>query len=538
MAAGAGLLLAASFPKLGVAGLGWIAPGLILLCGLGLAPGERFRVGYVAGLAHYLVSLYWLLYIPYRWHGIPLAPITGWLALSAFMALYLGGWVWLVGGWLQPERAADAPVGAGPWQLLARQTWARRAVLALFAAAVWVAMEMVIARFLSGFPWNLLGCSQFRLIPLLQIASVTGVYGVSFLMVWTSVCLAAALARVLHSPRARPGFAVELVLPALVLALVFGFGFRGSLRPDAGPTLRMVLIQPSIPQTLIWDPANDEVRFRELLGLSRQAATNGARLVIWPEAAVPKLLRYDQETFDAITGFAQSNQLWMIIGADDAEPRGAKDPRTGRQQADYFNSSFLIGPGGRPAATYKKRALVIFGEYVPLARWLSFLKFFTPIEGGFTPGEKPVHFRMTDPEVQCSVLICFEDIFPHLAREYVTEDTDFLVNLTNNGWFGEGAAQWQHAAAAVFRAVENGRSLVRCSNNGLTCWVDRHGRLREIFADAQGSVYGQGAMVLDLPFHDRVPGQTFYNRHGDLFGWGCVGLTLLVLVVRRRGTVR
>jgi len=130
------------------------------------------------------------------------------------------------------------------------------------------------------------------------------------------------------------------------------------------------------------------------------------------------------------------------------------------------------------------------------------------------------------------VLICFEDIFPHLAREYVDDDTDFLVNLTNNGWFGESAAQWQHAASALFRAVENGVPLLRCTNNGLTCWIDQHGRLRQILRDSRGTIYGAGFMTAEIPLLGigQRHGRTFYNQHGDLFGWGCVGVAALMLL--------
>src|SRR5205823_7716885 len=135
----------------------------------------------------------------------------------------------------------------------------------------------------------------------------------------------------------------------------------------------------------------------------------------------------------------------------------------------------------------------------------------------FTPGERAVPFIMPELGVKTAPLICFEDVFPHLAREYVTDDIDFLVNLTNNGWFGEGAAQWQHGTTALFRAVENGVPLVRCSNNGLTCWVDAHGRLRQLFRDQHRSVYGAGIMTAEIPLLDagqrRPP--TFYNQHGD-----------------------
>ncbi len=533
-----GLLLGLSFPNWGIAGFAWIAPGLILAAGCGLPAGERFRTGFIAGLVHYLVSLYWLLMIPYQWHGIPLAPITGWIALSAFMSLYTGAWVWLAGGAIGAPAYAEP--SAKPWETIASCSWSQRLQWGLFAAVTWVAMEMTIARFLSGFPWNLLGSSQYQMVPLIQVSAFTGVYGVSFLVVWVSVSVICAISRVINQPRFKGGWAAELLIPMVSVGLVFGVGYRHVLKDTAtpeSPVLRTVLVQPSIPQTLIWDSANDDLRFDELIALSEKAVEQPTDLVIWPEAAVPKLLRYDQETFEKVTGFARKHRLWMIIGADDAQAQKAVNPKTGKQIVDFYNSSFLINPDGEIAANYRKRALVIFGEYVPLSDWLSFLKFFTPIEGGFARGDRPVPYRLVDPAVEASVLICFEDVFPHLAREYVTEDTDFLVNLTNNGWFGEGAAQWQHAGSALFRAVENGRALIRCSNNGLTCWVDHHGRLRKIFHDDHGRIYGKGTLRLDIPIRERGAQATFYNRHGDVFGWACVGwtgLAILPRVVRRR----
>jgi len=174
-------------------------------------------------------------------------------------------------------------------------------------------------------------------------------------------------------------------------------------------------------------------------------------------------------------------------------------------------------------------------------RWLPFVKWFTPIEGGFTPGDGPVPFVLTRPYVKVSPLICFEDNFPGTARESAGDDTDFLVNLTNNGWFGDSAAQWQHAAAALFRAVENGLPLVRCSNNGLTGWVDAHGRLRDVFRDDHGTIYGPGYLITQIPLlnpgQHRVP--TIYHQHGDWFGWACVGIAGIMLIsriLRRRQT--
>jgi apolipoprotein N-acyltransferase len=520
-------MLAISFPKIGIAGLAWIAPAIMLLAAIGKPGKQAFRIGYVAGFFHYLASLYWLLLIPVAW-----GPIFGWLALAAYMSLYPAFWVWLC--WkMFPVKIASPDVSAGFSGWAGRflsAPWGQRMLWAISAAAAWVALEMMISRFLSGFPWNLLGVSQYRIVPLIQIASYTGVYGVSFLVIWTSVSLLGAMMVIIRRPTMRSAWVGELILPMTVLVALYASGYRKLLQPEPRrPELAVALIQPSIPQTMIWDQGSDTVRFHELVQLTEVALTNKVDLVIWPEAAVPKLVRWDEDTYRAVTGLASKHKVWMIIGSDDAEPR--LHP-THTNEADFFNSSFLVGPDGRLMQRYAKRNLVIFGEYVPLVKWLPFIKYLTPIPGSFTPGERVVPFHMPDIRVNASILICFEDVFPQLVPEYVSDDTDFLVNLTNNGWFGEGAAQWQHAAAAVFRAVENGVPLIRCCNNGLTCWIDSHGVMRQIFRNPRGSEYGPGFMLARIPLlqpgEKRVP--TFYHQHPDWFGWACVGVTILQLI--------
>ena len=428
-------------------------------------------------------------------------------------------------------------------------------------AAVWVALEMVRVRLFSGFPWNPLGASQYQLIPLIQIASVTGVYGVSFLVVWISLSLFSAGRMIFHRPASRFAWQMEIFLPLAAVAALFAFGLaRMNGQNPPGAALRITLVQPSIPQALIWDPNANNDRFRQLLELSERALTNQTDLLIWPEAAVPG---FDEASYAAITNLVRTYHLWLICNADDARWRpNAKS----KDDFDVFNAAFLFNPEGRCTAVYHKQKLVIFGEYIPLVRWLPFVKWFTPITGSFASGDRAVPFEMDwwgerprEPfgdtnvisiggsagvshrqKVTTSTLICFEDVFPELTREYVQDDTDFLVNLTNDGWFGEGAAQWQQAAAAIFRAVENGVPLVRSANNGLTCWVDVNGRLREIFRDKTSSVYGTGAMTIELPLSQ--PGEkrapTFYNQHGDWFGWLCVAVTGILLVVKISGQRR
>jgi apolipoprotein N-acyltransferase len=536
----AGLLLAASFPNLGVAGFAWIAPGLMLAAALGKSGGESFRLGYVAGLAHYLGSLSWLLRIPYRWHGLPIGPAAGWMALSAFIALYPAVFVWLA---IRISRFTDEVSGVrcqvsgedgGSWLAGLRQvagwSWARRTSWALACAAIWVALEMIVARFLGGFPWNLLGASQYRIVPLIQIASITGIYGVSFLVVWSSVSLLGAAAVIVGQSSLRSSWVREIFLPMAAVGVLFFFGFhRLSIATEGKRELKVALVQPSIPQTLIWNPDNNLDRFHELIRLSETALSNAPDVLIWPEAAMPGLPRYEKDLADPISELARAHKVWLIIGADDAL---VTDDTT-----NYFNASFLINPEGRLANSYRKRGLVIFGEYIPFERSLPFMKWFTPVGGSYTAGDAAVPFELNwdsdrDLRVMTSALICYEDVFPHLARASVEPDTDFLVNITNDGWFGEGAAQWQQAASAVFRAVENGVPLIRCANTGLTCWVDASGRIRQILVDANGSIYGAGFMTAKIPL--LAPGQnrtsTIYHRHGDWFGWGCVVFAVVTLL--------
>jgi apolipoprotein N-acyltransferase len=537
LAAVTGGALACAFPMPGLAGIAWIAPGILLACAFGRPGWERFRIGFIGGIALALCLLSWLLNIPFRWMGVPLGPAAGWLALSAYVALYTAAWVWLVTTTIGPvassARWADTAEG------IAQKGWLFRSAIALYAAASWVGLEMMLARLFSGFPWQPLGVSQYKVIPLIQISAVTGVHGVSFLVAWVSVALLMAAIMMMRRPPAKSLWALEILVPFLTVGLLVGHGMRELRGAPSSPsrTIKAALVQPSIPQTLIWDPSKSDQRFEELLRLSEIALTNKPDLLIWPESAVPALFRQDEEARNAITSLARRHSVWMIIGADDFS---IKPGGTAPRDVLYHNSSFLISPDGAVLDSYRKRNLVIFGEYVPLERWIPFVKYLTPIQGGFTPGEKSEQFELDSLGIVVSPLICFEDIFAGLGRDGAQADTDFLVNLTNNGWFGDSAAQWQHTAAAVFRAVENRIPLVRCTNNGLTCWVDSFGRIRAALTDANGSVYGPGFLICDVPAlgPDELRGSTPYHRHGDRFGWACVLVTIIWAPIRALRDIR
>ena len=539
LAALSGGLLALAFPRVSIAGLAWIAPGLLLFAAVGLRPGMAFRVGFVGGYVYYLCTLNWLLYIP-----VTFLPILGWMALSAYLSLFSALWVWMC--WKFFPRAQSEP-GASKEVLDAGEAvparrlrnlrdesrgiletaWWRRTLWALQCGAVWVALEMVLGRFLSGFPWDFLGVSQYKMLPVIQVSAFTGVYGVSFLIVWFSVALMLAGIALAEKPHERATWVKELAIPMLTLAVVVAYGIS-QIRSYEPPSERkkFALIQPSIPQTLIWDERENSNRFGQLIALSEKALEAKPDAIVWPEASVPNMLRHHAETGDAIVGLMQKHKVWGILGSDDAEMRPGG---TTLRDVDYFNSAFAISPEGRLVGVYKKRQLVIFGEYIPFVKTLPFMKYLSPAgETGFTPGKGAVPFNLESIGVIASVLICFEDTFPHLVRKYVEPDTDILVNLTNNGWFGESAAQWQHAATAVFRAVENRIPLVRCANNGLTCWVDATGAMHDVYFPDDKDIYKVGFKTVEVPVlgEGELRTLTFYTKYGDVFGWSCFAIVV------------
>lgn len=517
----AGLLLTLAFLQFNLAALAWVAPGLLLLATAGTAPRDAFRIGYAGALAHYLSSLYWLLHLPF-----PQTAWLGWLALGAYCALYPATWAWLC--WKLAPRG-DAPAVAQKMEggfpdgdSLLAAGWCRRQCWLLLCAAAWVALELVRGWLLTGFPWNFLGVSHYQALPLVQIASLTGVLGLSFLLVWFSAALLSTSFHILRRPMARGAWLAEMILPTAVLLLVAAWGFvRISRTESERRDVRVAMIQPSVPQKIKFSLQENAKAFERVLELSGLALATKPDLLIWPEAVTPGLLRFDEKVLAAVTNLARTHGVWILLGADDAERRAGA-----LQEVNYFNSAFLVSPQGQLAAKYDKRHLVIFGEYVPLAKWLPFLKWLTPVGEGFAAGTAPAHLEITHPihRAILSPLICFEDLLPRLARESAA-GADILVNLTNGGWFGEGAQQWQHAANALFRSVETGRPLVRCTNNGMTCWVDAHGRLHETHFGDSPDVHGAGFKTAIIPIGPRT--QTFYQRHGDWFAWGCAGVVFL-----------
>ena len=513
----AGLVWSCAFAPLQCAPAAWLAPALVLWATAAF-PKRAFLLGLAAGATHFFTSLCWVLYIP-----VAGSNIMGWFALSGYCSLYPAMWAafcwWLFPG--QPTTAGEA---------VAAMSWRQRLGWGASCALAWVAMECLRGWVITGFPWNYLGGSQLDWTSLAMLAQFTGVLGVSLVVAWGSVGGLLVFWRWREQDRFEPALLKDLAGPAALVLVALGLGKWALSQPLAEPrgSLKIALVQPAIPQTVLWnvnDPVSQSNRFEHMMDLSDWAVAKEPDLLVWPEASLPpfwvlnptNVIRRMEQLEKAI---AEQN-VWRVWGADTATNNVPYNSAVLVPPED----SFLRGLEKMKWPNYAKRHLVMFGEYVPFSEQLPFLKKLAPV-GNFGRGGGEVVFDMG--KAKASVIICFEDVVPKLARLAATPEVDFLLNLTNDGWFGDSHQQWQHARTAAWRAIENRRPLVRCCNNGITGWVDEYGR----FHGVTEPVHSTGVRVVEVPLRTGPHAPTVYQRAGDWLSWASV-LACGILAVRR-----
>ena len=457
----------------------------------GWAP-RSFALGLCAGAVYFTGTLYWTVDVMVAYGGLsrPLAmPVAG--LLVAYLALY-PAFFGLALGYLVRS--------LGP-----------RAQLA--APALWVASELARAHLFTGFPWVLLGYSQATVLPVAQLASVAGVFGLSAL-----VCLpGAALAWSVAARDRRALAAVGASLAVVAAAWWWGGGRieRGDLAA-AGTPVRVGVVQGNVPQGQKWDPAFARDILDRYVALSRRAATQGAALVVWPESATPFYYEEDPAGGDAVRRLARETGAWLLFGSDQLE-RGPV--------ARYYNAAFLLDPAGATAGVYRKVHLVPFGEYVPLRTLLFFAAPLVESVSDFSAGTGPTPLSMDERPL--TVAICYEAVFPHLVRDGVLAGSQLLTTVTNDAWYGRSSAPFQHFEQAALRAIEQGRYLVRAANTGVSGIVDPYGRVI-----ARSALFETEALVGEVRW---LEARTLYATIGDSFAWACALVSALALVTTRRG---
>jgi apolipoprotein N-acyltransferase len=496
------VLLTLAFPKVGLGWLAWVALMPLVLSIRQVPPRAGFFLGFSFGMVHNLGLVYWVVFTMHQYGNIPVTTAVVLLVLLAgYLALYPAAFAAAL-TWLRP----------------------RPSRLIIVAPVLWMGLELIRNRLLTGFPWELLGYSQYDHLRLIQVSDIFGVYGLSGLIVFCNCILAIVILNWLELPwqdliPRRKTVARAVVMLVVVLAAAVTYGHRRMQAIDraavAAEQVRVAVIQGNIDQAQKWDPRFQVLTTVKYRRLSLEPAAKDADLIVWPETATPFYFMDNPVLTDMVLEGIKATHAHFIIGS----PSYA----AGTGQPVYHNSAYLISPQGKPQGTYHKVHLVPFGEYVPLKRFLPFIDKLVAQVGDFKSGRQGDTLSWAGKRV--GLLICYESIFPELARATVRNGANLLVNITNDAWFGRTSAAFQHFSMAVFRAVENRRCLARAANTGISGFIDANGRILDATGIFKEAVAARPLALLKI--------QSFYTRWGD-WPLGLLTLGLTALSIRRR----
>ncbi len=470
--------------------MAWVAL-VPLLAALGSAKGiqvqRAFGLGLATGAVAFAGTLYWISEVMMTYGGLawPTA-----LAVNALLVFYLSIFVGLFA--VMAIRGISISVTVG----------------LVTTSAAWVVSEFGRGYLFGGFPWALLGYSQAEVLPVAQLASVFGVYGISFLIVLVNGALASIAVRVDRRRLTTGG----VVLGIAVLIACWGqWRLSQNTLINEGEPVRVAMIQGNVAQDQKHDPGFRTSILDTYLSASRSAAADGAKLLIWPESALPLPFDQDVGTAVAIQNLAKETGSHILFGSEESEETDG---------FHYYNSAFHVGPTGIDRPAYRKIHLVPFGEYVPFRRFLFFADKLVESVPDFSPGTETITFSMNGHRF--SSAICYEVVYPSLVRSAVSAGSELLTTITNDAWFGRTSAPHQHFSQATMRAIEQGRYLVRAANTGISGVVDPYGRVL-----AQTELFENVRVVADVRW---INVKTVYGWTGDLFVYLCLMLVICVLV--------
>jgi apolipoprotein N-acyltransferase len=467
----------------------------------GVLPGQpplrAFALGLTAGTAYFVGTIYWTgtVIVAFGDVNVVVAAIAM-LLLAMYLAIY------------------PAVTSLITSRLIARA--GARAVF--FAPFAWVATEFARGYFFTGFPWVPLGNSQVTVLPVAQLASVLGVYGLSALVAYVNATLAFAL---VTSGRHR------LAAVGAAAVVVIGVGVWGTWRiadgslTRAGAPVRVGLIQGNIAQQDKWNPSLARRIFTTHIAMTRDAVRRGAEYVIWPESSTPFSFedpKASPEGDAMLRELAREVRVPILFGSDQVIRREPVE------SSELYNAAFQLDPSGRTTAVYRKIHLVPFGEFFPFQRWIAFaaplVQRFVPFSAGTGPVMLPIGSH------RVSTAICYEVVFPSLARDAVAAGSELLTTVTNDGWYGRSSAPYQHFDMASMRAIEQGRYLARAANTGISGIVDPYGR-----TVARSGIFEQVGLVGEARF---LTGRTVYSLIGDVIAYVSIALTVLAALFVRR----
>ena len=486
------LLLTLSFPAFNFSFLAWFALIPVLVAIRGEKPWQAFFTGYITGLLFFGAALFWVGYVA----------IIGIAVLALYLAFFFG--IFAVGV-----------------DILAMQFEKPRLRFAVLVSCLWVAVEFLRSHLFTGFGWALLGHTQWETLPIIQIADVTGAYGVSFLIVFTNVLISSKIKKKIKGHMPEPRYLALLVIVLIAVAI---YGYYRVDQKFEGDQVKISVIQGNIPQSEKWDERYADGILNKYIDLTREAAKDKPDLIVWPETSVPGFLETDQALRDKVTALAKEVDTYLLVGT-----QTERVP----QKVRYFNSAVLVSNKGEMVRRYDKIHLVPFGEYVPLGNsFLSFIKKRYDMGEDYTAGKDHTIFEIPTQKgglAKFGVLVCFEDVFPDISRDFMKSGADFLVVITNDAWYMKTAAPYQHARPSVFRAVENRVNVVRCANTGYSCFINQAGKITQEVKDLKGEkIFVTGFATAHITLGKA---RTLYLKYGNAFAWLCTGVFLFDLTL-------
>ncbi len=496
------IALALAFPKFDLSLMAWVAFIPLLYAVEGLPLKAIFGYAWLQGLVFYLVSLYWVVITLHNFAGMA-APLAA-------------GPLLLLAGVLALDTGAAFVTGA----LVTRRL---RVPLFVTLPIAWTAFEWVRTYFPIGFPWNLLGYAAYRNLELVQFSSLTGVYGVSALIMFFNAVVYAVLSA--GHPRRREIFGLSALTAMMVAAVVFGALRLSQLahRPAAG-SLRVAMVQGNIPQSVKWDPKELPRSFAIYADQTELAAREHAQLIIWPEAAAAFIFQPDDRYPAALAQDARYRERVLELARRTGEPILFGAPALGLDYSRIapYNRAYLVSGRGQVIDYYDKMRLVPFGEYVPFRPLLGDVvgKIVAGF-GEFEPGRRRTVFEVDGARL--TVLICYESVFPDLTRRAVAAGAGLLVNITNDAWYGDSSAPYQLLAMAAMRAVETGAPMVRVANTGISAVITPAGTIT-----ARTGLFIRDTEVETVAWSGS---RTVYTAVGDLFAELCAVASALGLLL-------
>jgi len=494
-----GALLALSFPRYGHPTVAFVAlaPLLVALSGWtgrpGACPGvsssRGFLLGLACGIVHFSGTVYWTGPTMQTFGGLawPVAVVV-----TGLLVLYMAAYVAVAAVWTAALIRRFGVMG-----------------LAL-APAAWVCAEYMRGALFGGFPWIPLGNTMVTLLPIAQLASVTGVYGLSL---FVGLVNAGIVASAIETPRRRVALASATVALLLVTSLWGGRRLAANELVAGGTPVRVGLIQGNVAQAEKWNPARAAEIVDRYLRLTDQAVADGAQVVLWPESSTPFYFD-DDPSAAAIRAAVRRWGRPLLLGSDEVDPGPPEH---------LYNSAFMLDEAGATAAVYRKIHLVPFGEYVPFQQALFFVAPLVEAVSAFSPGQLVT--MLPAGGHMMSTAICYEVTYPGLMRQAVLNGSELLSTITNDAWYGYSSAAFQHFEMASMRAIEEGRYLVRAANTGISGIVDPYGRVT-----ARTQLFETVALVGDARF---VRGTTAYARMGDWIVYAAAALAGLALLAAR-----